>query len=66
MKTNYLWIDQHGEMIWAHTVKELREKAGGGAVSKQYVDKKNGGAVHNGYVVGRRWFTKFMPVELPA
>lgn len=61
----YLWIDQYGQPVWARTVRELREKVGGGAVSKMYVDKLDGRTVHVGYVVGRRWFTKYMPVEAP-
>jgi hypothetical protein len=31
-----------------------------------YVDKKDGRTVRCGYVVGRRWFSRFAPVELPA
>jgi hypothetical protein len=66
MKANHLFIDQYGEPIWARTVKELREKVGGGRVGNVYVDKKDGRTVHCGYVVGRRWFHRFAPVELPA
>ena len=61
-----MYLDQYGSPVWARTVKELREKCGGGKVSKQYVDKKDGRTVHNGYVIGGRWFTAFKPVELPA
>lgn len=60
---NTLFIDQFGTPVWARTVKELREKCGGGRVSKQYNDKKDGSVVHNGYVVGSRWFTAFSPIE---
>ena len=63
---NHLFIDQHGAPVWARTVKELREKCGGGRVSKMYVDKKDGRTVHTGYVVGSRWFTRYAPVEQPA
>jgi hypothetical protein len=66
MKPNHLWIDQHGAHVWAHTVKELRERAGGGRVAKQYCDKKDGTTVHNGYIVGGRWFTRYAPVEKAA
>ena len=66
MKPNHLFLDQFGEPIWARTVKELRAKAGGGRVSKMYVDKKDGRTVRCGYVDGRRWFSRFAPVELPA
>lgn len=61
-----LFIDQYGAPVWARTAKELREKVGTGKVSKQYVDKKDGSTVHNGYVVGRRWFSAYRPIELPA
>jgi hypothetical protein len=66
MKPNHLFLDQFGEPIWARTVKELRAKAGGGRVSKMYVDKKDGRTVRCGYVVGRRSFSRFAPVEVPA
>lgn len=66
-KQNYLWIDQHGRNLWAHTVKELRDKCGGGKVSKMYRDDPlTKRAVHCGYVVGSRWFSKFQPVERNA
>jgi hypothetical protein len=64
MKPNHLFIDQYGEPIWARTVKELRAEAGGGRVGKMYTDKKDGRTVHSGYVVGRRWFSRFAPVEI--
>jgi hypothetical protein len=66
MKPNHLFIDQHGHPIWARTVKELRAKVGGGRVNKMYANKKDGRTVQCGYVVGRRWFHRFAPVELPA
>jgi hypothetical protein len=66
MKPNHLFLDQFGEPIWARTVKELRAKAGGGRVSKMYVDKRDGRTVRCGYVVGRRSFSRFAPVEVPA
>ena len=59
-----LFIDQYGSKLWARTVRELRELAGGGRVSKMYVDKKVGGTMHVGYVVGARWFSAYHPVEL--
>lgn len=70
MTANHLWIDQYGQHIWARTVKELREKCGGGKVSKMYSDKiageHAGRSVHSGYVVGQRWFTRYAPVEIDA
>lgn len=61
-----LFVDQYGGTVYASTVRELRQKAGGGRVAKMYQDKRDGGTVHTGYVVGRRWFTMFQPVEVPA
>ena len=45
MKPNHLFLDQFGEPIWARTVKELREKVGGGRVTTMYRDKKDGSVV---------------------
>jgi hypothetical protein len=64
MKPHHLFLDQFGEPIWARTVKELREKVGGGRVSTMYRDKKDGSVVRCGYVIGRRWFSRFAPVEI--
>lgn len=61
-----LYIDQYGRPVWARTVKELREKCGGGRVVKIYRDKQDGRSVHVGYGVGSRWFYAYRPVELPA
>lgn len=61
---NTLFIDQYGQPIWAATVSELKRKAGPGSVRKQYSDKRDGSVVHNGYVIGQRWFTAFSPVEI--
>lgn len=58
-----LYIDQYGERIWAATCKELVERAGGGRISKMYCDKKDGSIAHVGYVVGKRWFTCYVPYE---
>jgi hypothetical protein len=60
-----LYIDQYGQPVWARTVRELRERAGGGRVSKMYSDKLDGRTVHAGYVVGQRWFSAYRPVEKP-
>jgi hypothetical protein len=63
-----LFIDQYGTPIWARTVKELREKCGGGHVFKIYSDKMDGPhagrSVHCGYGVGRRWFYAYKPLEV--
>jgi len=61
-----LYVDQWGQTIYAHTVKELKEKAGFSRANRMYVDKKDGRAVHVGYVVGPHWFRAFTPFEGPA
>ncbi len=58
-----LYIDQYGERIWAHTVKELRKKAGSGRVFKIYRDRGEK-TIHVGYGVGQRWFSAFVPLEV--
>ncbi len=63
-KPYHLFLDQYGQHVWARTVKELQQKAGSGKVSRLYSDKMDGGGgVHSGYAVGRRWFTRYAPVE---
>jgi hypothetical protein len=64
--TPMLYIDQYGSPVWARTTRELRENAGGGRMSTMYADKKDGRTMRTGYVVGRRWFTRYLPHELPA
>ena len=64
VKPVLLYIDQYA--VWARTVRELRERAGGGRVSKMYRDKLDGRTVHASYVVGKRWFSAYLPVEKPA
>jgi hypothetical protein len=61
-----LYLDQFGNRFWAHSVRELRERIGGGRVSKLYQDKRDGSAVHIGYVIGQHWLSAFVPVERPA
>lgn len=63
------WIDQYGRVVFARTIKELRERAGGGRVFKIYKDcaSVTHGTItkHVGYGVGHRWFNEFAPVERP-
>ena len=61
-----LFLDQFGNRWIASTVRELREKIGGGRISKMYCDKKDGGTVQTGYVIGRHWCTAFRPIEIPV
>lgn len=42
VKPVLLYIDQYGQPVWARTGRELRERAGGGHVSKMYRDKLDG------------------------
>jgi len=58
-----LFIDQYGEKIFARTVKELCKKAGRTKAKRMYIDTEKNGTLHIGYVVGRRWFTEYMPVR---
>lgn len=61
-----LYIDQYGSKFWSTTLTELREKIGGGRVSKMYRDKKDGSTVHVGYVIGQHWLSAYQPCEVPA
>lgn len=61
-----LFVDQYGRKIIASTAKELRDKVGGGKLSKQYSDKRDGRTVWNGYIVGPYWFTALKWAEVPA
>ena len=63
MKKHTLWIDQYGTQWRAATIKELKEKVGGGRVSKMYVDGKDGRTYHVGYVIGRHWLKGFAPMR---
>ena len=65
-KPALLYIDQYGAPVWARTVTELRDRVGGGRVSKMYADKRDGRTVQTGYVIGKRWFSAYAPVEKPA
>lgn len=56
-----LYIDQYGNKFFASTVKELREKVGGGRISKMYLDTASGEVLHVGYVIGQHWLTAYAP-----
>ena len=60
-----LYVDQYGSTYYASTVRELREKVGGGRVSKMYMDTKKG-TVHVGYVIGQLWLQAYEPYSQPA
>jgi hypothetical protein len=59
-----LWLDDYGTMVYARTVKELKEKVGPGRVFKIYYDRLDGTVVHCGYGVGKRWFRWFVPLDV--
>ena len=44
--------------------KKLQTKAGGGRINKMYYNKAAGTTFHIGYVVGKRWFTMYEPIEI--
>ena len=60
-----LYVNQYGNQFGAATIKELRQTLPG-RCSKMYQDRKDGGTIHVGYVIGRHWLTMFVPLELPA
>ena len=65
--TPTLFVDQYGGKIVASSAKELQTKCGvKSAVRKMYIDKKDGGTVWNGYVIGSRWFTALKWAEVPV
>ena len=57
------YVDQYNHQYVASTVKSLRQKVGGGRVSKMFVDTLKGETVHVGYVIGPYWLTAFIPFE---
>lgn len=60
-----LYLDQYGNQFVAETVKELRQQVRG-RCSKMYIDRKDGSALHIGYVIGDHWLTMYRRVEVPA
>lgn len=60
-----LYLDQYGNQFTADTVKELRQQIPG-RCSKMYIDRKDGSALHIGYVIGQHWLTMYQRVEVPA
>lgn len=58
-----LYMDQYRNSIVVTSVKQLQSYAGGGRVSKMFVDGTDGKTYHTGYVVGPYWFTAFVPLR---
>jgi hypothetical protein len=70
-KKQYMGRDQYGNTWHAltHPRKELRERIGGGRVSKMYVDDaKTGAPIQTGYVIGSHWVTLYevIPMRRPG
>lgn len=63
-----MFLDQHGNRFYADSVRKLRKQIGNGSsrVEKMFRDKKDGGAVQIGYVIGGHWLTAYQRVEIPA
>lgn len=61
MKVGYLGIDQHGTRykMDKHPRKELMEQLGSSHAGKMYVDLKNGGIRHVGYVIASLWINVY-------
>ena len=54
--------DQYGHTyhdLGQHPRKTLCERLGRRHVAKMYVDKRDGGTAHVGYVIGGRWITLY-------
>ena len=63
-----LYVDQYGQLVGAHSVRELCQKLGRahGSARRIYRDKKNGPPVHVGYIVAGRWFDCYIPYDQPC
>jgi len=60
-----LYMSQNGHKIYASTVKELCEKAGGSKAQRMFqsVKGKPHERVHIGYVIRGEWFRAFTPYQ---
>lgn len=62
-------IDQYGTRLYLHGKhprKLLLEQLNRKHASKVYLDKKDGGTVHVGYIVAGSWWSLYRLVENPA
>lgn len=58
----YIAINQYGEITWLkteHPRKELLGMFDRKHASKMYVDKKDGGTKHIGYIIAGYWLTVY-------
>ena len=69
-KNRYMAIDQYGEHFHGlvHPRKELCERLGCKHVDKMFVDGKDGGTYHVGYVIGGHWLNVYevIPMRKPV
>ena len=65
MSAGIMGVDQYGDTYHGleHPRKDLMEKLGRKGARKMYVDKKDGGTKHIGYVVAGRWITLYNVTE---
>ena len=64
-------IDQYGETyhnLGKYPRKELLQRIDSKHAQKMYEDKKDGSAVHCGYVIGRKWISLYevRPIEIKS
>ena len=56
---HYMAVDQYNQTYHGlrHPRKDLLERLGRSKASKMYIDRKDGEAVHVGYVIAGQWLT---------
>jgi len=65
-QVGFIGIDQYGQHyhIDKHPRKELQEAIGVKHTDKMFIDLKDGGCKHTGYVIGGLWITVYRLAEL--
>lgn len=53
------YIDQYHNIVWAKSLKRLKEEVGCKHAEKMYIDREDGTSVHIGYVIKGRWLNAF-------
>ena len=56
-----LYVSQYGDLFYAYTLKQLREKLGG-RCRRMMQDDPNDAIYHVGYVIGPLWLTAYTPL----
>jgi len=62
MRKTFMAIDQYDQTyhdLGEHPRKELLNRLGHRKCRKMYCDRKDGSAIHVGYVIGRYWCTLY-------